>query len=108
VLARQRWIHSGGQEETTEHAARVDEFNMANRRLFEVHAELRLLATGPVAHRAKSVIDGVMERHAAVHQALQDASTEQFSALRHANRAQEERIQHFIDVASAELGVRKG
>lgn len=107
TLARWRSLRASDEKTTEDHAAKVDEFNEANRRLYGVFAELKLLATAPVAEAAQSVIDGITERLEAVEAVFKDASGSESQALRHANAVREERIQRFIDEASRELGVRR-
>lgn len=107
ALARWRSLRARDDETKADHTAKVDDFNEANRRLYGLYAELKLLATTPVADAAQSVIDGITKRLAAVEAAFEDASASRSQALRQANEVREERIQRFIAVASRELGVRR-
>lgn len=107
ALARWLSLRARDEKTTADHTAKVDECDEANRRLYGVYAELRLLASAPVAEAAQSVIDAITERLEALEAELKDSSPSRSQALRHANEIREQRIQRFIDEASRDLGVRR-
>lgn len=107
ALARWRSLRAKDEKTTADHTATVEEFNEANRRLYGVYAELKLLATAPVAKEAQSVIDGITERLDTVEAVFRDSSATRSQALRQANEVREQRIQRFIDEASRELGIKR-
>lgn len=110
ALARWSWIRATDdrrESALTEHAARVDDFNRTSRRLYDLRAELKLLATAPVERAAQATVDGTIERQEIVEAVFEDTSRTPSSELAVANERWQRLVDRFAEAAACELGVKE-
>lgn len=110
IVARYGWIRA--PEETRSdmlerHIASVEACNAANRRRYDVHAEVRLLATDPVAQAAQAAVDETTARLKVVEASFEDIHATPPTEIGKANVAWERCKAAFIDAASQELGITR-